>query len=155
MVAIHSEISCRRVPAALNIFIFSRFTALHLWRSSHPHSTYVHTGLKINLNWTSGDVMHFVKSFSAKKVSSLPGLHPCCLTHWTLDEHQAVMHIKMSFLDSQILHFLIQRAINYYLCHICFITAAYKGNTSQRLHSSDLEAPSVFYNPPYTLMWLS
>lgn len=54
----------------------------------------------MNLNWNSGDVMHFVRSRSAEEFSSLPGLHPCRLTRWTLVPRQAVMHIKTSFLDS-------------------------------------------------------
>lgn len=44
--------------------------------------------------------MHFVRSRSAEEFSSLPGLHPCRLTRWTLVPRQAVMHIKTSFLDS-------------------------------------------------------
>ena len=42
MVAIHSEISCRRVPAALNIFIFSRLL-LYTADAAHIHTPHTFT----------------------------------------------------------------------------------------------------------------
>lgn len=83
---------------------FHMFAALHHWHSSHQHPKYVHTGLKMNLKWNSGDVMHFVKSRSAEEFPLFLG---CSHVVWPtghsshgLHEHQAVMHIKTAFFDS-------------------------------------------------------
>lgn len=82
---------------SLFFLVFHMFADLHHWHSSHQHPKICSHGIKKWI-WTETRVTWCI--LWAEEFSSLPGLHPCCLTRWTLVPRQAVTHIKTSFLDS-------------------------------------------------------
>lgn len=82
---------------SLFFFVSHMFAALHHWHSSHQHPKICSHGIKKWI-WTETRVTWCI--LWAEEFSSLPGLHPCRLTRWTLVPRRAVMHIKTSFLDS-------------------------------------------------------
>lgn len=82
---------------SLFFLVFHMFADLHHWHSSHQHPKICSHGIKKWI-WTETRVTWCI--LWAEEFSSLPGLHPCRLTRWTLVPRQAVMHIKTSFLDS-------------------------------------------------------